>query len=226
MLNIGSRLLCVASMVQPHRKTVDIGTDHAYLPAYLVLNGIAEDVLACDIGVMPLQNAKKTVESFSLQDSISLRISDGLKNVLPEEAQEITVCGMGGVLMVEILNAAPWIKRDDMHLVLQPMTHSEDVRRYLCENGFSIKEEKCVIDNKKVYCCISAFYTGCETDIDDGFCYFGFLPTKDEITKEYVEKQYHRLTIKLNALEISAGETPEVKKLKRIKRYYEERVLK
>lgn len=224
MLNIGPRLLCAASLVQPHRKTVDIGTDHAYLPSYLVLNGITEDVLACDIGVFPLKNAENTVNSLSLQNNISLRISDGLRNVSPDEAEEIVICGMGGVLMVEILKAAPWIKKEGLHLVLQPMTHSEDVRRFLCENGFYIQEEKCVKDNQKVYCCISAFFTGKDYKTDEGFYYFGFLPARDTQTLEYVNKQFRRLMIKLDALEKTYGQSSEVKRLQEIKNYYEMRI--
>ena len=160
MLSLSSRLSCAASMVRCRTNITDIGTDHAYLPAYLILSGKCDSALACDIGIMPLENAKKTVEKYSLHNKITLRVSDGLKEVSPDEADEITICGMGGNLISDILAAAPWIKRDGMHLILQPMTHSEDVRKFLYENGFVIDEEKFVIDNKKVYCCISAVYSG------------------------------------------------------------------
>ena len=144
MISLGPRLHCAASFVRCRTKITDIGTDHAYLPAYLVEQGIADCVLACDIGVMPLKNAENTVKSRSLEDRISLRISDGLKEVSPDEADEIIICGMGGTLMAEILEAAPWIKRRGMHLILQPMTHSEDVRKFLISNGFSVTEERFV----------------------------------------------------------------------------------
>ncbi len=221
MINLGPRLLCAASFVRCRTKIADIGTDHAYLPAYLVEQGIADSVLACDIGVMPLRNAKKTVNAHSLEDRIPLRISDGLKEVSPEEADEIIICGMGGTLMTEILGAAPWIKRDKMHLILQPMTHSEDVRKFLLLNGFSVTEEKFVVDAGKVYCCISADFDGKVREIDEGFCHFGFLPPKDEINALYVDRQLHRVDVKLAALKDREDSLAEYKNLLSIRNYYE-----
>lgn len=216
--------MCAASMVKAHRKTVDIGTDHAYLPAYLILNGIAEDVLACDIGIKPLLNAEKTLKAYSLEDKIRLRVSDGLKKVSPDEAQEITICGMGGTLMSDILKDAPWIKKNGIHLVLQPMTHSEDVRRFLCENGFLITEENCVLDTGRVYCCIGAEFIGEDCTEETGFYYFGTLPPKDDISAEYVKKQLSRVNIKLQALKKAGIETEEVIMLQEVKDYYEKRM--
>lgn len=221
MINLGPRLLCAASFVRCRTKIADIGTDHAYLPAYLVEQGIADSVLACDIGIMPLKNAENTVKSHSLGDNISLRISDGLKKVSPDEADEIIICGMGGTLIVEILEAAPWIKRKTTHLILQPMTHSEDVRKYLIRNGFFIEEEKFVVDGGKVYCCISAFYDGKVRIADDGFCHFGYLPAKDEIHTQYVNKQLHRVDIKLGALKDREDAKQEYERLLAIRDYYE-----
>lgn len=224
MLELGPRLLCVASMVRCKRKIVDIGTDHAYLPAFLVLNKKAEDVLACDIGIKPLENAKRTVEMYSLQDNIRLRVSDGLKEVLSEETDEIIICGMGGTLIAEILNAADWIKKQGMHLILQPMTHSEDVRHYLYENGFVISDEKHMIDNNRVYCCMSADYTGENLPVDEGFCYFGRLPVEGDAATEFVRKRLNRLDTKLSALKNADSDNKEIPVLERIREYYEKRM--
>lgn len=223
MINIGPRLLCAASMVRCRSKIVDIGTDHAYLPSYLVLNGKAEDVLACDIGLMPLRNAERTVNKFGLFNNIKLRISDGLQSVSPDEADEIIICGMGGNLIADILSAAPWIKRNGMHLILQPMTHSEDVRYFLCTNGFEIDKEIFVTDNKKVYCCISACFTGAVSEIDPGFCYFGFLPAGNKEADIYASSRIHRVDIKLKALRSSMTDSPEIKHYEYLKDYYEKR---
>lgn len=226
MPELGERLLCAASMVRCRTKIVDIGTDHAYLPAYLVRKGLADSVLACDIGIMPLENARKTVEGYGLSDKISLRVSDGLKEVSPKEADEITVCGMGGTLMADILSQAPWIKREGMHLILQPMTHSEDVRYWLCKNGFKITEEKHIIDNNRVYCCISADFNGSEEEICDGYCYFGALPVSTDAGLQFVEGRLSRLETKLNALKNSQDIKGEIPTLEKIREYYEKRMNK
>ncbi len=223
MFDPGPRLKCAAELLSPHKKIVDIGTDHAYLPTYLVLTGKSECVLACDIGKSPLANAEKTVKLYGLEDRISLRISDGLKAVKPDETEEISVCGMGGTLMVEILSAAPWIKRAGMHLVLQPMTHSEDVRQFLFENGFDISEERFVEEKSKTYCIINAFYTGIDCIADQGFCYFGFLPAKDRIQNNYVRTRLERLDKRLQALINADAEKDEIERLKKIRNYYEMR---
>ena len=211
-------------MVRCRTKIVDIGTDHGYLPAFLVLENKADSVLACDIGVLPLKNAENTVNQLKLNDRISLRVSDGLKEVSPDEAEEIIICGMGGTLISEILSAAPWIKRKGTHLILQPMTHTEDVRKYLCENGFIISQEKFVIDNKKVYCCISADYTGEESVSDEGFYHFGFLPPTDEIHRQYVSKQLKRVDIKIDARKNCSPDSDELKYFQNIRKYYDERM--
>lgn len=223
MFDPGPRLRCAAELILPHRKIVDIGTDHAYLPAYLVLTGKSECVLACDIGTSPLKNAEKTVEAYGLGDKITLRISDGLKEVSPDEAEVISICGMGGTLMTEILSAAEWIKKEGIHLVLQPMTHSEDVRQFLCENGFVISEEKFVAERAKVYCVISAHYEGISSETEEGFYFFGFLPPKNPVQNEYVSARLRRLDKKLNALVASGGQASEIERLKNIRQYYEKR---
>ena len=126
--------------------------------------------------------------------------------------------------MTEILSAAPWIKRNGMHLILQPMTHSEDVRNYLMTNGFRIDEEKFVVDGGKVYCCISVEFDGIEREADDGFCQFGFLPPTDDINARYVEKQLHRVDVKLNAIKGRPEKNTELERLLAVRNYYEMRM--
>lgn len=221
MFSLSPRLMTAASMINPCRKTVDIGTDHAFLPAFLVLNSKTEKVLACDIGIQPLENARKTVNQYSLQEKIELRVSDGLKSVSPVEAQEISICGMGGTLMAQILSDTPWIKSEDIHLVLQPMTHCEDVRRFLCENGFVIDREECVADNRHLYCCISAYWKNEQSVCEEGYFYFGELLSQDGLSREFVERQYNRIKKRRDALAGSGRELEEAQKLSEVIDYYE-----
>lgn len=223
MISLSPRLKCAADMVRKNRNTVDIGTDHAYLPVYLVQNGITGRVLACDIGEKPLENAKKTVSLCYLEDKISLRISDGLKNVNPCEAEEILICGMGGTLISEILSAAPFIKTPGVHLILQPMTHCEDVRLFLCKNGFSVTQEKCAADAGRLYCCISAEYTGRACLPDCGYHYFGSLMQQGENELIFAEKQYKKICKRLSALTKAGIEGDETERLAQAKTYYETR---
>lgn len=222
MINLRPRLKTAAEMTGCGRLTVDIGTDHAYLPAYLVLNGITDKVLACDIGIKPLENAAKTVKLYGIENAVELRVSDGLENVLPSEAEEITICGMGGTLIEEILSKADWIKNDGIHLVLQPMTHSEDVRRFLCENGFVIREERCVRDTGRVYCCISADYYGKKNNKETGYYYFGEIRGNTPEEKEFIQKQINRVTKRADALHEVSRFPEEEKILREVISYYGE----
>ncbi len=183
------RLRTAAELVRHSRKTVDVGTDHGYLPAFLVMNGITDCVTAADIGTGPLENAKKTIEKYALHGKINTVQSDGLEKT-DRDTREIIICGMGGTLIAEILSKAEWIKNEEVHLILQPMTHSYDVRKFLCENGFYIDTEKFCTDDGRDYVVISAFYNGKENSRDDYYYYFGDVATGETPSETgYIKKQ-------------------------------------
>ena len=210
MLFLSPRLAAAAGLLDGGKTVADVGTDHAYIPAYLIQSGKCTHVIASDIGGKPLENARQTLRKYGLEEQIELRISDGLCAYSPEEAEEICICGMGGTLIAEILAAAPWILRPGMHLVLQPMTHSEDVRAFLCGHGFLLRREVCVSEGgRHVYCCISADWVGQTEPVPAGFSYFGtLLRQEDAAAKAFVKKQYLRVKKRADALR-GAGIHPE-----------------
>ena len=220
MISLGNRLLCAASMIRGGGTLIDVGTDHAYLPVYLVQNGVIPYAIACDIGEGPLRNAEKTVRACGLEKKIELRLSDGLKNIRPEEGKEICICGMGGNLIEEILSAAPWVRAGNMRLVLQPMTHLEDVPRYLCKNGFLIERETCAEDNGRVYLTIGAVWTDAPDTKQTGYYYFGELLQQSGLAQHMVRKQYQRVKTRMEALR-SVGRNPEeYRMLQEVLEYY------
>ena len=221
-MNPGLRLKAAADAVRPHKKVVDVGTDHAYLPAYLVLTGKATQVLAVDIGMGPLENARKTVEKYALSDRIGLRISDGLQAVQPQEAEDICLCGMGGTLMRAILSACPWLQKEDIHLVLQPQSHVWEVREFLFAKGFRIDSGHVLCDGGKLYITMSVFYDGSARDCAPGICYFGsLLSRKDENTLAYVRNLHHHLQIRLQALTKAGIANKETAAILQCLQYYE-----
>lgn len=227
MLSLKPRLKTAAGMMIPGIPLVDIGTDHAYLPAFLIRENIVPSAIAGDIGEKPLQNARLTVEEYNLGDRITLTVSDGLKDISFSGDANISICGMGGTLIAEILEAAPEIKRKGIHLVLQPMTHSEDVRLWLAENSFEITEEKCVFDTGKIYCCMSAdFCPENRTQFYEGFYYFGTLDNDSEENSAFISSQYKRIKTKLDALTAADKAPDDIEKLTRIVSYYKERYTK
>ena len=134
-------------MVRKGVVAADIGTDHAYLPSYLVLSGICPRALACDLRKGPLENAAETLERRNIADKITLRLSDGLDELSPGEADDIIMAGMGGILIAKLLERTEWVKNKNIRLILQPMSHAEEVRLFLCNNGFDIIEERTCRDD-------------------------------------------------------------------------------
>lgn len=213
-LNLDQRLLCVASFVRCGSRVADIGTDHAYIPVYLLQNGISPSAVAADLREMPLKNAEKTIAQFSLTDKIQTVLSDGLNKIDKDSCDDIIIAGMGGLLIEEILSNTQWILDNKYRLILQPMSHQEDVRRFLFENGFEIIGEKCCHDSKHCYCVIAAQYCGRKKEYTPAEIYTGTLNKNgDEASKIYLQKQLNRLSKRHNALKNAAIEPNEVLRL-------------
>lgn len=156
----GPRLLLAAGLVRCGQTVADIGTDHAALAVYLVRAGISPRVIATDNKKGPLANAAKNVALSGLGAQIELRLADGLTGIADGECGDIVIAGMGGVLITQILSRAGWLRGAQVHLVLQPMSHAEVLRRWLIENGFSILSENACFDGGRAYVCMQAVFTG------------------------------------------------------------------
>jgi tRNA (adenine22-N1)-methyltransferase len=204
MIKLTPRLKAVASLVRQGRRLADIGTDHAYLPAYLVLKGVVPSAIASDLREGPLDNARATVRENGIENQIELRISDGFDCLYYSEADDYVLAGMGGILMSELLSRAEWLKNPDLHLILQPQSHAEYVRRFLSENGFEIQNEICVNEGERLYIAFDAYFTGRAEKRDYYYYYFGTLPdNEDENSKEYVQRLTARLEKEKQALKES-----------------------
>lgn len=180
---LNSRLLKIAGMIRKGDRVADIGTDHAYLPVFLIKKGISERVFACDVADGPLKTARENIEKSSVTE-IELRKGDGLAAINADEADTFVLAGMGGDLIADIISSSAWIKNERYELILQPMTSAEDLRRFLCENGFRIKEERAVSSLGRIYTVIKTAYTGEKAECDPLFYYFGKLieaPGEDEL---------------------------------------------
>lgn len=138
---LSPRLRSVADMVPKGAKLADIGTDHAYLPAWLILHGVVDRAIAADLREGPLERAKLTAEKYGLEDHMSFRLCDGLSGVEAEEADVIAIAGMGGETIAEILSAAPWTKSGEKLLLLQPMSAQPELRCWLQSHGYIICRE-------------------------------------------------------------------------------------
>ena len=154
-----ARLCSALPYLKRGGSVVDVGTDHAYLPIYLIATGISSRALACDINRGPIDIAARNVALSGFVRQIDTLCTDGLHGAEHYEADDILIFGMGGELIIRILSEAPWIKTPDIGLVLQPMTRAHLLRRWLLENGFAIVGET-ITKEDRYYQTIAARYCG------------------------------------------------------------------
>lgn len=151
MAELSKRLQAVADLVTPGMRLVDVGTDHAYIPIYLTQNGLVPSAIAMDINKGPLERADAHILEHGLDGKIVTRLSDGLVNLKMEEADTMIAAGMGGGLVIHILNEDPEKTRSLKELILQPQSELAKVRRYLEEYRFRIVAEDMVEEDGKYY---------------------------------------------------------------------------
>ena len=166
------RLTALAALVQNGTGLIDVGTDHGYLPVWLAKNGYAGKLFASDIKEGPLLSARRTAEAAGLTDRICFLLCDGLALCPPDEIDTIVIAGMGGDMIVKILDEAEWCMNSRYHLILQPMTKAEVLRYWLVYNGFGIDSETLVEDNSILYQIISTRFGG-STRLSDAELFIG-----------------------------------------------------
>lgn len=131
--------------------SADIGCDHGLLPIYLIEKGIAQKVIAMDVAKGPLGKCIENVSAAGLNEKITTRLSDGLKELEPGEAEAITILGMGGPLMEYIINEGYEVAKAASVLVLSPQSKIPEFRDFLYEKGFYIEDETYLKDEGKDY---------------------------------------------------------------------------
>ncbi len=140
-IKLTPRLQCLADLVPLGARLADIGTDHAYLPIYLLQTKRIQQAVASDLREGPLASAERNVDAAGLGAQLSLRLGAGLEQVQPQECDTITMAGMGGETIAAILQAAAWTAQGNHELLLQPMTMLPTLRKFLLENGYAIAQE-------------------------------------------------------------------------------------
>lgn len=164
------RLKRLALMVEPGTRLADIGTDHAYLPIWLVQKGLIDFAIASDIRQGPIENAKANVQAAGLGDRISVRLGPGLATVKKEdEIETVVIAGMGGDLIRSILDEAPLFPK----LVLEPNIGEPGLRSWLAEHGYRINQEELLFDKGHSYELLQAFLTDEKQQLSERELLFG-----------------------------------------------------
>lgn len=189
------RLLNVAQKAGNVNTLCDIGCDHGYLPIYLIKNNMIKYAYACDVREGPLTAAKKNIRLNGFENKITTVLSDGLKEVSDNKFDCITICGMGGILISDILSDSIKCAYNAEKIILQPMTEVEYLRKFLFDNGFTIYDEDIAKENERYYN-ILCVKKGEECDYDDFDLFFGkkIFEKKDETIERYLKKNYDVLS--------------------------------
>lgn len=150
-MELSNRLRAAAELVSTGSRIADIGTDHAYLPIYLVERQRAVSAIALDVNEGPLKRAKAHIHACGMAEKIELRLSDGMQKLSAFEVDTAVLTGMGGGLMIRILKAYPEVTSSLTECVLQPQSEIAKVRTFLLEEGFLFLAEDMVKEDGKYY---------------------------------------------------------------------------
>lgn len=169
MIKLSDRLHAAADFVTSKSRVADIGTDHGYLPIYLVESGRCPGALAMDIKEGPIARAREHIAENQLESYIEARLSDGLKNLRHGEADSIVIAGMGGLTMIRILEAGAELAADAKELVLGPQSDFAKVRQFLREQKMYIDKENLVYEDGKYYPMLHVVWKEPKEDVQAGY---------------------------------------------------------
>lgn len=217
-VQMSERLRTVAGMVTPGNRLADIGTDHGFVPIYLVENGIVPSALAMDVNEGPLGRAEEHIREHGLMDQIETRLSDGLEKLGRDEADTVLIAGMGGGLIERILGSDPTesgpacaVPDGVRELVLGPQSEIAHLRRYLALHGWKIADEKMVLEDGKYYQLIKAEKCPEPYGLPDIEAEFGpvLLRERDPVLRKFLEYRQGILSGVAAALKTASGPRAE-----------------
>ncbi len=214
-MNLSNRLLAVASAVTPGNRVADIGTDHGYVPIYLVQKERIPSAIAMDVNKGPLERAARHIREQGLESRISTRLSDGLTQLGSHEADTVILAGMGGDLICRIL----WKRRDLLEeqpeLILQPQSEWFKVRHSLHDLGYRILKEWFLKDEGKYYVVIKAIPGQERYDKEEDYIY-GALPEEEcrPVLKEYLLREEKKKEGIMNRILADAGANSDPQKIR------------
>ena len=216
-IELSKRLKLVTSFVEPGAVVADVGTDHGYVPIWLVQEEVAAGGFAMDVNQGPLERAKAHIAACGLTDRIQVRLGDGLSALSDEEADTVIIAGMGGPLIVRILTEGLETARRMKRLILSPQSELPSVREFLERQGFVTEDEAMTEEDGKYYTVICARFEG--GYIEDGtFCInerkrlewkYGkcLLEQRDPVLRAFLEKERQKYRKVLDRLGSADDET-------------------
>ncbi len=193
------RLMHLSQFVPNGARLCDVGTDHAYLPVWLLCRNIIPSAIASDIHAAPLRHAEATALTHGVSDRLDLRLCAGLSAIAPEETDTVVIAGMGGETIAAILGDAPWTRTEEKLLILQPMTKAEYLRKWLYDRGYYFTGESLVRDKGFLYP-VFTVRGGLRKPLTPEEQYGGVLLRHDPLYRDYLDAQLQRLAVRIAGL--------------------------
>ena len=220
-MKLSERLELVLSFVEPGESAADVGTDHGHVPVELVRRTIVKKAVAMDVRKGPLSRATENIALAGLSAKIETRLSDGVAKLLPGEADSVVIAGMGGELIIKILENGRHMWDSVKQWVLSPQSEIFKVRRWLFENGFVIRKEDMVLEDGKFYTVMDvrrekdADSEGKTVDLDvlslseDSRMLYGdyLIRTKNPVLLTYLKEEEAKILRFLGDLSAKAGDS-------------------
>ena len=221
-MELSKRLEAVARLVTKNKRVADIGCDHGYVSIYLIREGIATKVIAMDVNKGPLEKAKLNMMQSGYEEVIETRLSDGAKELQGGEVDAIICAGMGGRLMVRILEDAHNRNLTFDELILQPQSELFLVRQYVRMHGYRIVAEDMVLEDGKYYPMFRACKVENEVAGDLLSDYFGpcLLHEKHKVLEDFLQKEYLKYSEIVDRMTLDSAR--QVKRNQEIKQYLEQ----
>ena len=171
MINLSNRLQTIAGRISKGETMADIGTDHGFLPIYMVNSGIAPMAVMTDVSESSLMKGQRNFREYAdIGSGIYFRTGDGLSVLKKSEVDTVVIAGMGGKLIRDIMNADMKLTSSFRKFILQPRIRQGELRKWLLENGFTIIHEDLAEEGKYITEIITVLSPGSEISDDDGQC--------------------------------------------------------
>jgi tRNA (adenine22-N1)-methyltransferase len=204
-MELKGRLKLVADMVPACRIVSDVGTDHAYVPIFLIEHKICKKAIATDVRTGPIDKARRNILQYRMESYIDTRIGDGLEPLEDDEIDIIIVAGMGGLLIRNIILKSLKKAQKAKRLILQPMNAANVLREWLYKNGFNISDEGLAQEEGKIYNVLAVEWAGLCKRFDEVYYHIGkrLVEKHDPLLKEHLERKLRQFDKAINGLSMA-----------------------
>lgn len=194
-MRLKGRLELIARKVPKCDIVCDVGTDHAYIPIYLMEDKRCRRAVASDVKLGPLHAAEENIRNNGFENCIVTRLGYGIDTISENESDVIVIAGMGGILITNILEKGINKARKANLLVLQPMNSIEFVREWLYSEGFDIIDEELAAEGEKIYVVISARWDGIRRQYSQVYYHIGrkLVEKRDPLLEKYINRKIIQL---------------------------------